>query len=262
MHKTSAEVFHLASTRVHDEQLYEYLAAIGADNWTTDAHSAGELLAEIAGRVCYRAFAPGLNKNVTRVREGNSTYLKNILASKHGSVLEHASDTYLLYKVSRVLTHELVRHRAGCAYSQESLRYVRLDDLGYWFPWAFAGHDRSDEIQKVFEGAIGGVEDAIRQIANMLDLDELSFELKKKFTSAMRRLAPMGLSTTIVITANHRAWRHLIELRTSRHAEEEIRLVFSKIFEIQAKLYPAIYQDAFTVPINGLPEVRFENSKI
>ena len=43
----------------------------------------------------------------------------------------------MLHNVSRVATHELVRHRAGVAVSQESLRFVRLDDLPFWFPeWA------------------------------------------------------------------------------------------------------------------------------
>ena len=53
--------------------------------------------------------------------------------------------SFVLHNVSRVVTHELVRHRPGTAVSQESLRFVRLTDIPFWFPdWA-AGRSRADE---------------------------------------------------------------------------------------------------------------------
>ena len=70
-----------------------------------------------AGRVCYMSFAkprPG----------GNHAYLNHILEVGHGSVLEHAVWCLVITGVSRSLTHELVRHRAGFSYSQLSQRYV------------------------------------------------------------------------------------------------------------------------------------------
>jgi thymidylate synthase (FAD) len=70
------------------------------------------------------------------VRTDQHEYLGNLLASLHGSVLEHASDTFAFHNVSRVFTHELVRHRAGSAFSQESLRYVRLAEIGFRVPEA------------------------------------------------------------------------------------------------------------------------------
>ena len=94
---------------------------------------------EFGGRLCYRSWEPGLNPNVTKVRTDQDEYLRNILKQKHGSVLEHISYSFVFHNVSRVLTHELVRHRAGTAISQESMRFVRLDDhavlvpgLGCW----------------------------------------------------------------------------------------------------------------------------------
>src|SRR5207253_10437838 len=83
----------------------------------TDTEIAGESLTEIAGRVCYMSFVrprPG----------GNQAYLEHILDVGHGSVLEHAVWNFIFTGVSRALTHELVRHRAGWAYSQLSQRYV------------------------------------------------------------------------------------------------------------------------------------------
>ena len=77
----------------------------------------GERLAEFAGRLCYMSQRNPASRT-TR------DYLENIKKQGHGSVLEHANYSLLLEGVSRSLTHELVRHRAGIAYSQLSQRYV------------------------------------------------------------------------------------------------------------------------------------------
>ena len=74
-----------------------------------------ELVVESAGRLCYLSFGTG--------RSDLTAYINNILASRHGSVLEHAVWGFILTGISRSLTHELVRHRAGMAYSQLSQRY-------------------------------------------------------------------------------------------------------------------------------------------
>ena len=92
----------------------------------------GERLAEFAGRLCYMSQANPAGRN-TR------DYLENIKKQGHGSVLEHANYTVLLEGVSRSLTHELVRHRAGFAYSQLSQRYVDESDAAFVVPPAIQG---------------------------------------------------------------------------------------------------------------------------
>ena len=127
-------VFLVGETRIIEDQLQAYLAHVGAPEWTSDAPSDAERLSEAYGRMCYRSFAPGLNPNVTRVREGNAAYLGHVISVGHGSVLEHAVLNFVFADVSRVFTHELVRHRAGVAISQESLRFVRLDRMSAYVP--------------------------------------------------------------------------------------------------------------------------------
>ena len=83
------------------------------------------VLAEAAGRVCYMSYEKG--------REHNA-YLQNILESGHGSTLEHSSFSFLLEGISRSLTHELVRHRQGCSYSQLSQRYVDGSHIEFVVP--------------------------------------------------------------------------------------------------------------------------------
>lgn len=238
MKQTEPQVYLIGSTTAYESGIQKYLQEIGASDWVTDAPTGAEKICEMMGRLCYRSWKPELNKNVTRVRQGNKSYLGNIISSGHGAVLEHASVNFIFHNVSRVFTHELVRHRAGAAYSQESLRYVRLEDLGLWVP------DNTDPyLVDLFKRTFETLEELQKEMAKYLKLDELPFAEKKKLTSTMRRIAPIGLSTAIGATFNHRTLRHLIELRTSEHAEEEIRYVFDKLAQICTDNWPNMYQD-------------------
>jgi thymidylate synthase (FAD) len=263
MEFTEPKVFHVAQTRVIDSGLQGYFDALGIPDWVTDAPSDAERLIEVMGRGCYRSFQPGMNKNVTKIREGNAQYIGNILGTRHGSVVEHACDSYIFLDVSRVLTHELVRNRIGNGFSQESLRYVRLDALKGWFPKAFADHGAADELRALFQATFETLEGAQIKMAQILHLDELKdFGTKKKLTSAMRRLAPIGLATMIGYTGNHRAIRWAIEQRTDKAAEEEIRMVFGAVAREQARCYPNIYSDMHETMIDGYYAYSFMNSKI
>jgi thymidylate synthase (FAD) len=253
-------VFLVGETRSVASGLQAYLDHLGVPGWKTDAPSDAEALCEVYGRLCYRSFEPGLNPNVTKVREGNGPYLGNILKSGHGSVLEHATLNFIFADVSRVFTHELVRHRAGTAMSQESLRYVRLEDLSAWAPT----HIReSDEAMEVFVKTVEQLDEVQRTLAGLFGIaEEPSFDRKKKLTSAFRRLAPIGLATTIGWSCNFRALRHVLEARTDPHAEEEIRLVFGKVFEIVRERYPHVFGDYEVETVDGLPWVRTPQRKV
>jgi thymidylate synthase (FAD) len=205
-------------------------------------HNDPQNLAEFAGRLCYRSWEPGLNPNVTRVRTDQDAYLGNILASLHGSVLEHVNFGFVLHNVSRVLTHELIRHRPGVAISQESLRFVRLTDLPLWFPdWA----QEDPELMERAEAMLAQMEEFQLWMADHFGLDDegVKFAEKKHKTSFMRRFAPEGVATGLVWTANVRTLRHILEARTAPGAEEEIRLLFHRIGETLQKKAPALFGD-------------------
>jgi thymidylate synthase (FAD) len=257
------QVFHVGQTRIIESGMQAYFDALGIPDWVTDAPTDAEKIIEVYGRGCYRSFQPGMNKNVTKIREGNAPYLKNILGTKHGSVVEHATDNYIFLYVSRVFTHELVRNRIGNSFSQESLRYVRLDALKGWFPKVFAEHEKSDELRALFQATFKLLEGAQVQLAQILDLDTVKdFTSKKKLTSAMRRLAPIGLATMIGYTGNHRSIRWAIEQRTDKAAEEEIRLVFGEVAREQQRCYPNLYQDMKMEIADDIPQYSFANSKV
>ncbi len=165
------KVFHVAHTVLMPKGVQDYMDALDIPDWVTDAPSDVEKLIEIMGRGCYRSFQPGMNKNVTKIREGNTPYTKNILATRHGSVVEHAADSYIFLDVSRVFTHELVRNRIGNAFSQESLRYVRLDSLKTWFPKVFRDHPKSEILREFMLRKYSLMETWQTELAKMLEID-------------------------------------------------------------------------------------------
>lgn len=261
MRKVEPKVYLIAETAINQEELDKYLRHVGAFDWHTDAGSDSEMLVEFMGRLCYRSWKPGLNANVKKVREGNYDYLANIIKSQHGSCLEHASVSFVFADVSRVFTHELCRHRAGVAISQESLRFVRLDDIGFWAPTII----REDEhAMTIFSKTVEELERLQKELAQYFKLDDegVSFTRKKTVTSAMRRIAPDGLATTIGWTANFRTLRHVIEMRTSRHAEEEIRLVFGAVARRCRERFPNFFGDMKSESIDGYEEFSFETRKV
>lgn len=247
MHAVTPSVYLIASTQVDATELARYLSHIGAPDWQSDADSDVEEIVEVMGRGCYKSFGPGLNPNVTKVRGSNKEYIANLIDVEHGSVLENAWASFQICDVSRVLTHELVRHRVGTAISQESLRFVRLEDIGLWIPSCFK--DNPEAVQAYEEAVLF----AEMQYAKLLAIaaaqegvgsfNKLPFSKKKVYTSAARRVAPEGLATNIGWSVNMRALRNIIELRTNPGAEEEIRLVFDMIANIARENWPNLFAD-------------------
>lgn len=297
---TTARTFIVAETSVIPTQLDAYLEYIGVPEMSreqmedgyqdpirfSDAGSESELLAEFAGRLCYKSFMPGLNPNVTKIREGNKNYIGNILKQKHGSVLEHCTTSVVFTDVSRILTHELVRHRAGMAFSQESQRFVRLDKFDVYIPdltdalMAAVKYANESDLTDEQWAQNEQVEFAEQLYALSTDIQEqlaglifawgmnhpdMPFHIKKQLTSALRRLVPGGVNTQIMVTGNHRIWRHVIQNRTSAGAEEEIARVFGPLAERFALRYSAFYQDMVRTPPNKdcpWTQYKFANEKI
>jgi thymidylate synthase (FAD) len=243
----------IACTELNYTGLDHVFKQYGAVKWYQEnvyddnSVSHGEVLTEIMARSCYKSFGVGLNPNVTKVRDGNAEYLANVLDSGHGSVLEHAMVSFMFQDVSRVFTHELVRHRVGCAISQESLRYVRLTELKCFdFPRLESELTEEEEawFREVTKNVFEFLERNQRDMAIRFGLDdEASFARKKKLTSRMRRLAPIGLLTNIGWSANFRTLRHVIPLRTHKAAEEEMRLVFAEVGSMCKIRFPHIFFD-------------------
>lgn len=278
---TKPSVFQIGQTSLNYPGMCNFLEHIGAKDWKennfsqypiseTYANDSSDLekLVEVYSRGCYKSFGAGLNPNVTKIREGNAEHLANVIKSAHGSVFEHAMINFAFCDVSRVFTHELVRHRVGVAISQESLRYVRLTELKSMEFEQLAEISEEDNEwfkQQVYE-VFTFLEQKQQEMTVRFNLDnEASFNAKKKVTSRMRRMAPIGLLTYIGWSANIRTLRHLIPLRTHKSAEEEIRYVYKIVGQMMVDQYPNAFFD-FHFEKDGshteLGEWRCDNVKI
>lgn len=259
---TVPKVVLLAETRLIPNALPDALELLGVPNWTTDAGTDAELLSEFAGKSCYLSFDVTLNKNLTKTgTRNNEEYLQEgIIATKHGSVLEHSTVSVFIHNVSRVVTHELVRHRAGTAFSQTSGRYVRGKSK-FYYPKVL--EEFGDRMKQVFNRAIDQMYENLAEMEEISKIDGMkNFSLKKKLTSAFRRILGNGQANNLLMTANHRTWRYVVEQRSSRHAEEEVRLIAGDIATALKARYPAIYADMMEEMVEGFLEFTFKHSKV
>ena len=197
----------------------------------------GERLAEFAGRLCYMSQH---NPAGRHTRE----YLENIKKQGHGSVLEHANYSLLLEGVSRSLTHELVRHRAGFAYSQLSQRYVDESQAAFVVPPAVIGDEKlerawRDQIDTAQSAYIAFVEQLMERYAWVAD----KVHRRKMAREAARAVLPNATETKIVVTGNARAWRTMLELRASEGAELEIRRMAVAVIRLLEREAPGFFSD-------------------
>jgi thymidylate synthase (FAD) len=221
---------------VEQSVLDQFLADHGV-SWQTDTEVAAEHLAEVAGRVCYMSFSkprPG----------GNKVYLEHIKEVGHGSVLEHGVWNFIFTGVSRSLTHELVRHRAGTGFSQLSQRYVDESIAEYVEPDCIA---KDQALHSIWLDAVAHAHQAylklVEGLANTFK-DEPDRTLRRKLArQAARSVLPNATETKIFYTANARALRHFIEMRASRHAETEIRQLAVQVLRIMQNEAPNLFGD-------------------
>jgi thymidylate synthase (FAD) len=231
------KVYLVGRQMIDDGALAAFLADHDVSHWTTDTEIAGEKLIETAGRVCYLSFVkprPG----------GNKAYIGHLLEVGHGSVLEHAVFNLLVTGVSRSLTHELVRHRAGFSFSQLSQRFVDESECSFVEPEVIA---EDPELHRIWLESIRASQAAYRALADRLterfkDLAEKTLR-RKKAREAARSVLPNATETKIFITANARALRNVIEQRGDAAADVEIRRLAIAVLRLLQKEAPNLFGD-------------------
>lgn len=251
------EVFPIAKTVVDRVAVRSWLDALGANEYEIPDETAATdaaLLVALAAKQCYMSFQPGLNPNVSKVRTDLVEYLDNIMASGHGSVLEHAVFTFAINNVSRVFTGEMNRHRAGWAISERSMRFVRYEEaIPFWMPLSLLPADGDDDDLKirkarsreVFYRHFDTTSGNYAELLQIWDMDSAShnFSYRKKVTSCLRRIIGMGVATGGVWSGNVRALRHVLTMRCDEAAEEEIQYVFTRIARMMIESEPMLFGD-------------------
>lgn len=212
---------------------------------------------ERCGRVCYRS--------EDRITEDSADrFVSMICRNRHESVLEHATVTVIIV-CSRACSHQLVRHRIA-AYSQASMRYINYgkdnnlkiicppsvglapgtyfyDDRPLYGGW-FKHREGPILADRISEGD---------QVAWLSLIRACYGEYKRELSIGMkpedaRYVLPNATMTELATTFNLRQWRHVFRERAlNKHAQWEIRSIFSNILEDLAARLPAVFADLVEV---------------
>ena len=178
-----------------------------------------ERLIETAGRLCWDT------QDKTGIVPDR---IQKWLEIGHESMIEHACATFYI-RASRVLTHELVRHRLA-SYSQRSQRYVREIEPRYIEPPEIKEGDES--VHQRFEQVMETCWEAYREL--------LAKGVKPEIA---RYVLPNACESQIICTWNFREIRHIIKLRTSKRALPETRAVAGEIRRIVKEMAPQVFED-------------------
>ena len=181
-----------------------------------------ERVIEEAGRTCYKS-----KRSEDPVKTAN--FIKSIVKSGHSSVLEHASATFRIKKVSRALTHQLVRHRIA-SYSQQSQRYVSEKQFDFVIP---------PSIVEMGSSFIEDYKNDMKIIQGMYN----KWKDRGLKSEDARYVLPNACHTEIVMSCNFREWRSVLVLRRERHAQWEIRKMADEILEILCDKCPCVFED-------------------
>jgi thymidylate synthase (FAD) len=140
----------------------------------------------------------------------------NVIESGHGSTIEHIVFTFGISGVSRTLSHQLVRHRAGVAFDQQSQRYVTFKDAATMLPTSIA--EAEPGIRHRYEEQI---DDSLRLYGDLVAEGVPAEDARFVFPNATR--------TNLVMTTNLRSLIHMAGLRLCTMAQWEIRRLFQLI---------------------------------
>lgn len=246
-------VVFLAKTQVSDPRtngLGEFLTGLdpafvaGYDDFVSNDDgipAGGAQLVQLAGQLCYLSFG----ENRTPFNK-NDQYLRRILDQGHGSVTEHANYTMLFYGIDRACTHELVRHRAGMAYSQVSQRFVDGRHLRFVMPFEYRQNVALvQEFEEEIDRAAATYEARTEALKAQMPKrsEESPTEWRKRIQSCARECLPNSTEAPIVVTGNARAWRHVLSMRCAKGADVRIRRPMVRALALLQKEDPNLFAD-------------------
>ncbi len=181
-----------------------------------------------AARLCYAdKSGDDLFFNLTDAEVKNM--VKKIISLGHYSVLEHVSFTFALSGISRVTTHQLVRHRVGCSYSQRSQRYIKEDNFSFIIPPSIK--ERPDLLNK-YTQAMENLNSLYEEFAAIIPKEDA------------RYLLPQAIESKIIVTYSLRALLHFITLRSCKRAQWEIQILAWRMLKEAKKVAPLLFEDA------------------
>lgn len=205
-----------------------------------------EKLVAAAARLCYSpAGVEELSEKMTE--QETQAFLSLLLRLGHESPIEHVSFTFAAEGVSRVLTHQLVRHRLA-SYSQQSQRYVRIDNFTYVVPPSIQQVPEAEELyhklMKQAESTYAALTKILEEKAGSSSSLPKGTARGKKAIEDARYVLPHACETKIVFTMNARSLYNFFRLRCCNRAQWEIRDMAKAMLREVKKIAPTLFAHA------------------
>ncbi|MGI6585667.1 MAG: FAD-dependent thymidylate synthase [Lutisporaceae bacterium] len=212
-----------------------------------------EKLVASAAKLCYSPV--GVENIMDGLDEEKvDKFLSMLMDLGHASPVEHVVFTFGVEGVSRVLTHQLVRHRVGCSYSQQSQRYVKLEQFEYIIPPEI---ERIPAAKERFIRTMEEDQRAYNEIAEMLRQEHLKKYLAEGKTEKQARIMaektaiedaryvfPNACETKIVFTMSARALMNFFRQRCCNRAQWEIREMAEEMLRQVKDVAPILFKNA------------------
>lgn len=177
-----------------------------------------EGLIEYAGRKCYNSKPQG----------NPGAFIQKLLTAGHETPIEHASATFDIEGISRVCSHQLVRHRIA-SFSQRSMRYVDQMGAANVIPPSIMN---DNEALLVWKDASREGKIAYTKMINLgIPKEDARFVL------------PLATETGLVVTMNFRELRAVFKLRLDKAAQWEIRELAGRMLELVRPYAPSVFAD-------------------
>lgn len=210
-----------------------------------------EKVISMAAKLCYSPVGVDeIEKNLTD--ESVDKFINMLMSMGHESPLEHVSFTFAVEGISRACSHQLVRHRIA-SYSQQSQRYVKLDQFEYIIPKEI---EKIDEAKKVFIDAMKKDQEDYDKLVDILfnkhykklvqqgkDEKKAKKDAEKKAIEDARYVFPNACETKIVFTMNVRSLYNFIEHRTCERAQWEIRDLATQMLKKLREISPVLFNN-------------------
>ena len=230
-----------------------------------------EKVVSMAAKLCYsKVGVEGIEENLTD--EKIESFLKMLTDIGHESPLEHVSFTFGVEGISRACSHQIVRHRIA-SYSQQSQRYVKLDQFEYIIPPEI---EKSEEAKKIFIEAMERDQKDYDRIVDILSekhkkefMEEGKSEkeatrlAEKKAIEDARYVFPNACETKIVMTMNVRSLYNFFDHRCCERAQWEIREMATQMLKEVKKVAPIMFRKCGPKCVKGpCPEGKMTCGKV
>jgi thymidylate synthase (FAD) len=175
-----------------------------------------------AAKLCYSTVGVDeITENLNK--ENTEKFLNRLMSYGHTSPIEHVSFTFAIEGVSRTLTHQLVRHRLA-SYSQQSQRYVKLEQFEFVIPPAISDDEEAREIFiSAMQNSQKAYDDLTERLLKKYIIHGMSkIDAEKKAIEDARYVFPNACETKIVVTMNARTLMNFFQHRTCNRAQWEI----------------------------------------